>query len=64
MATATFGVIKEFDVNNADNVEEWFEILECFFAANTITNARQKQAVLLSSIGSEGYHLLWRPQKL
>ena len=55
---ATIGVIKEFDINNPDYVEEWFEIVECFFGANGINNARQKQQTLLSSIGHDGYHLL------
>ena len=55
---ATIGTIKEFDINNPDYVEEWFEIVECFFGANGITNGRQKQQTLLSSIGHDGYHLL------
>lgn len=56
MATGILGTIKEFSLT--EDWQMWTERLEQYFVANSISDKKQKVAVLLTLIGSEAYDLL------
>ncbi len=53
--SGTIGVIPQFD---STQIEEWIELLEAWFYANNVATDEKKRSVLLTSLGSKGYHTL------
>ena len=58
MATATFGVVEQFDVKGGENITEYVERLNEYFIANDIIDGRKKAAIFLTVIGQDAYSLL------
>ena len=55
-ATPIIGQILPF--KEGDNWKDYTEILDHFFAANSITDEKKKVAILCSSVGTGTYHLI------
>ena len=55
---STLGRIEEFDGSKDSDWQQYVERMECFFAANGITDATKKRAVFLSVIGAGTYKTL------
>ena len=58
MANATcFGVVGEFD-SEKEEINAYCERFELFFEANGITEAKQRRAIFLASVGPQLYKLI------
>ena len=58
MASTIIGaicIIPAFDFNQ---IEEWIELLEAWLWSNNVEEDGRKRSVLLTSLGSKGYHTL------
>ena len=53
---ATFGALKEFDLEN-EKVSAYLELVKLYFPANDITERRAP--IFISVIGAKTYSLLW-----
>ena len=59
MAKGIVGQMESFDCEHGESWPTYVEGLEQYFAANDITNAAKKVAVLLTVVGPEAYGLIW-----